>query len=50
MNYWLLKTKDMWLLSSSKQDKEYMIKKKKVLTQRKEYVEIIKPFNNNNKK
>lgn len=49
MTFWLLKSKDMWFLSSRKEDKEYMIHKKKVLTQRNEYVEIIKPFNNNNK-
>jgi hypothetical protein len=43
MKPWHLITKDMIFISSIKSDINYMIEKEKVLTQRKEFVQIIKP-------
>lgn len=43
MKPWHLITQDMIFISSIKSDINYMIEKEKVLTQRKEFVQIIKP-------
>ncbi len=44
MKYWHLITQDMILISSNESDKKYMAEKEKVLTQRKKFVQIIKPI------
>lgn len=43
MSVWIFITNEIMLSSGKKSDKEYMERQKKVLTERKKFVQIIKP-------
>ena len=43
MSAWVFISSDTLLVSGKKSDKEYMERQKKVLTERKQFVQIIKP-------